>query len=193
MVFVNFIASSASEALLVPLIGQNHTDSVKLYMVSQFIVLVSYIALKIIRTQCVETMQDRCCMSTVQVSIDNNIHVTIGHHNMSILTVVLWFSFLIFYSSHLPSPHLIHGLQTPVRAMWNVIPEDFQWKAFLILIIVSAILLKLAKYMSRYVCILSHRQFPSVTSEGKKSLFKDKSLLSSLQLINNLHGFQTST
>ena len=68
--------------------------------------------------------------------------------------------------------YLLFVPQTPIRGMWNVVPEDYYVYAVICLVIISLVLIKAAKYMSRTL--------PTMTRKRKKQLLEQQEFVTTI-------------
>jgi len=61
---------------------------------------------------------------------------------------------------------------TPIRGVWNVVPEDYYVYAVICLVIISLVLIKAAKYMSRTL--------PTMTRKRKKQLLEQQEFVTTI-------------
>merc|ERR1719412_3455293 len=61
---------------------------------------------------------------------------------------------------------------TPIRGVWNVVPEDYYVYAIICLVIISLVLFKAAKYMSRTL--------PTMTRRRKKQLLEQQEFVATI-------------
>merc|ERR1719412_1708712 len=72
----------------------------------------------------------------------------------------------------------VKGLQylklsvTPIRGVWSVVPEDYYVYAIICLVIISLVLIKAAKYMSRTL--------PTMTRKRKKQLLEQQEFVTTI-------------